>query len=755
MIVNTDQPALRPSRDADQAARWTRWLVGLQLAAACLIVLSIALPLLTGKLYVVGDLLYYHLPTRKFYAECLKRGVSPLWWPNVHCGYYLHGEGQVGMFHPLHWLLYRTLPLTTALNLEVVLSYPVAAAGMFALLRRRELPNVAAVFGAVLFAFSGFMVLRLGHVNMVAVMAHLPWLLWTIDVVLADDRARRVAWGRLLFVGVLASMMLLGHPQAVWLCAIISLFYAAILVAARPSVRRVVELTACVALGLLIGSVQWWPSWEMVATSHREGATTEFRSEYSLHPVNLLQYVAPYLFHTRVLHDEVSDNNTHELALYAGAVVPVLVIWALVRFRELRPWRTMLVGALALAALGLLLAFGKHLPPLHALVLRLPIAGLFRCPARYAVLAYFGLAIVSAVAFADLVGVAWSKRKQPWRGISLLFAAPLASALIFAWAVWMAPESKGDGVTWRVESMGAGLAGVGLSVCAAALVIAAARGVKFALAALVLLVAADLCWYGVSHTRVAAPQSFDQILDAVARVPHDAQQRLATVPQLNLATLRNERLFQGYTALVPRRALLNDPNWLLHHLTLVLRLAAVDVLDYQGQLVPVPDTFPRARLVSVAQPTEDPKQDLLTIDPAVVALVDRPVKLDGGTHGTARIVSEQPGRISIDTQAPCRQLLVISESWHRGWHAKVNRVPAQVIRTYGDFMGCEVPAGMAQVELRFLPRSLQIARWLAAGAICATAVWLGISRWLGRGHENNPKMDNAKYHSLNPRVAPR
>ncbi|MHC4714716.1 MAG: hypothetical protein ACYTAN_15850, partial [Planctomycetota bacterium] len=63
-------------------------------------------------------------------ADCLKRGTDFNWLPNIHCGFYLQGEGQAGMYHPLHLLLYRALPFTAAFNLELFLSYPLMLWGM-------------------------------------------------------------------------------------------------------------------------------------------------------------------------------------------------------------------------------------------------------------------------------------------------------------------------------------------------------------------------------------------------------------------------------------------------------------------------------------------------------------------------------------------------------------------------------------------------------------------------------------------------
>src|SRR5262245_24715914 len=185
----------------------------------------LAIPLFLGQVYVTDDLGIGHLTMRTFYAHSLGQRESFIWWPNVFCGYYLHGEGQAGMYHPLHLLLYSLLPLATAFNLELLLTYPFLLAGTFLFLRRCEFRRDAAIFGALLFTFSGFSFLHFVHPNMVSVIAHLPWLLLAIDVVMCDSGTRRVAFAK-LGVGLLTvSQLLLGHPQAVWISAVIELSY--------------------------------------------------------------------------------------------------------------------------------------------------------------------------------------------------------------------------------------------------------------------------------------------------------------------------------------------------------------------------------------------------------------------------------------------------------------------------------------------------------------------------------------------------
>ena len=60
-------------------------------------------------MFTLDDLGAYHIPMQYLYAAALHRGETLLWTPSVFAGYYVFGEGQVGMAHPWHLLLYRLL----------------------------------------------------------------------------------------------------------------------------------------------------------------------------------------------------------------------------------------------------------------------------------------------------------------------------------------------------------------------------------------------------------------------------------------------------------------------------------------------------------------------------------------------------------------------------------------------------------------------------------------------------------------------
>src|SRR5262249_23128686 len=135
---------------------------------------------------------------------------------------YLFGEGQVGMAHPWHLLLYRFLPLNVAFNLEIVSNYVVMFAGVGLLLKRLRLSTESRWFGAMVFTFSGYNVFHLIHVNIVAAVAHSPWILLLADsLAKAPDRKLSAR----LFIGltlVVASQILVGHNQQVWFTLLIA-----------------------------------------------------------------------------------------------------------------------------------------------------------------------------------------------------------------------------------------------------------------------------------------------------------------------------------------------------------------------------------------------------------------------------------------------------------------------------------------------------------------------------------------------------
>ena len=349
------RPCAPEAAEAVCRARDT-WLFVAAVVSAAAVLAVMAWPMVHGRLYTMNDLAHYHLPMRAYYAKCLAEGLDFNWIPNIHCGYYLQGDGQVGMYHPLHRLLYSHLSLTAAFNIELFLSYPLMLGGMYFFLRRWKLGRGASAFGALAFAFSGFNLMHFMHMQAVAIVAHIPWFLFAADAALRGGRRTAIA-ANLAVALIVASAALLGYPQYLWFMLVTGALYALLVVTLWTRASRGGWLASAVVAGLLIGAVQIMPTYDLLA-ARRPGAKVHSPFSVMLAPANLVQLVAPFLFEGRVVSTEKSVM-TQERALYDGA--GVLVLFLLTASGALRAGdkRRLAVGACVLTALGFLLAMGR------------------------------------------------------------------------------------------------------------------------------------------------------------------------------------------------------------------------------------------------------------------------------------------------------------------------------------------------------------------------------------------------------------
>ncbi len=223
------------------------------------------------------------------------------------------------MFHSAPPALLR-LPLNSH-SPRVVGSYPFLFAGTYLFLRRRLQRRDAALFGGLLFTFCSFNLLHFIHVNAIAVVAHLPWLLWAMDVMLLDANRRRVVMAQVGVALLTGSQILLGYPQYVWFSLLAEAAYLLFICLDRQHpidgrciersviFRRCAGWTLAKVAGLLIGGIQLVPTVDVLQDSVRHSVNADYTNWGSLHPLNLVQLVAPYLFITRVLpkhHDWAS-----------------------------------------------------------------------------------------------------------------------------------------------------------------------------------------------------------------------------------------------------------------------------------------------------------------------------------------------------------------------------------------------------------------------------------------------------------------
>ena len=680
----------------DRGNRLVAWAV-----AVCSLALFLPLtwPLVTGRVFVFDDLGHYHVPLRHLYQEALRNGDSLLWTPSLLSGFYLHGEGQIGMLHPSHLLLYGILPLQAAFNLEFVASYAAAFGGMYWLLRRLRFTPVGALLGAMLFAFSGFLVMHHPHVNAVAVTAHLPWLLACIDLLITADGRRERATGYAGIALVLASALLLGFPQGVWWIFLAASAFLLLRVVETRRWSRLVPCALAVATGFLLGGIQVLPTLDVAAGSVRALLPRSFSLTFSLHPWNIVQLWSPYFFADRA-YSGTDFLHVHEFAIYSGTLLTLAPLWLWIRRRALTARRTLIVSTAAFAGLMFVLVLGQY-GYLGIPLTYLPRVGSLRAPARYIVLVQFALAILAAIAVEDLVTLAGNGVKadapvlRP-ADVALLCSAALLSVLTTLLLNTHLVRVRAD---LPVGPVGHAAIGTGVVVAVTMAFLLAARGVRWGVPLLIVLTAADLGASGFGYVYRDAPNTIASLSRGLPDVTHARIIVGFEDYWQDRPVLKGFKVIGGYVGLYPN---VNYSSAEFRQLA-----GAQWNLETDGTLTKLPwKAAPRARLMRDPQAALVPPGDL----------------------GSARVLDDRPGRLVVKTSAPGRRLLATSERFHEGWMATVDGNPGTRVAVDG-FVGGIVEPGTHEVEFRFWPRSFVLGSLMtAAGGILLALGTIVIAR---------------------------
>ncbi len=335
----------------------------------------------------------------------------------------------------------------------------------------------------------------------------------------------------------------------------------------------------------------------------------------------------------------------------------------------------------------------------------------------------FALGVASAIAFADLSKLAQRRARVSWHQLGLLALFPAASIGAAGFAFWL--HTQGDAIIPLIDRMSRFvaapshiLAGPILVSVATALVIAAGRGIRIALIGILLFNIVDQGVYGVSYVWRIWPTEIQAYIDAQPLPPERTPHRIHSK---NVALImKGVRLADGYAGFNPKR-MLDDfsagrlqaagAEWIQVEEGVSPEFDAL--VDRGVAWLPARKPVARARMVSQVLQSLDPRTHIDTIQIESTALVDEAIDIEPGPAGMAVIVDERPGMIKMETTASTRQLLVLSESYHRGWRAEVDGEPCPVLRVYGDFMGCVVAAGQHVVTFHFQPLSLRLGGWLS------------------------------------------
>ena len=89
---------------------------------------------------------------------------------------------------------------------------------------------------------------------------------------------------------------------------------------------------------------------------------------------------------------------------------------------------------------------------------------------------------------------------------------------------------------------------------------------------------------------------------------------------------------------------------------------------------------------------------------------------------SAVIEANHHTRVNIRTNSDTSAVLVLSDSWHPNWRARIDGVETPVGMVNMAFRGVVVPPGMHRVEFRYRPRTLTLGLWVGFATLVGTGL---------------------------------
>lgn len=743
-------------------ARRELWAVGL-LAVLILLywkVRIIDIAQYDTPLFYSADMYNQHYPMTEYGFASLRAGRIPLWNPYQMCGEpFLATAPYVGLFYPLN-ASYLFLDVGLGTEVTLIIHMLLGAIGMWSLLRHFGVGRLGALCSAVTFVWSGWLIFNVNQQSLYDGMAWMPLTALLVDLVAVGS-----PWARLGLIVAVGCQVLQGGGEVF----VHSMYAAAFFGVARliqtawqgravMALRYAVALVACVGVGVLLGAVQLLPTAELLRLSARAPGALSYE-QISGGAITLLEFVRGSLEIPRFLQ------------LVPIVTLGALPIVAAVLVLGYRKQRLLCMCALAVATVGLLLAFGG---PLFRLYYASPIGRVFRRPIKFLDLYTFGQAVLAGAAISRLESWVTLPRRRLWLDPAWLGALGLGSA-----AVWWAAT-----YLERPSPYVPGLL--------ALMVLFGVLGSRWRRAALLGVCALQVAaLFFVTGTRDVRPWQQPEVFRRYDRVLESLRQRAGyyrsyvygLTPQ-NLKVVKwwiagkrlRNRVFQTteYEALVAGRystffdyvaprlqktpfigayALGVSARWRLMDLTstkyfLAYRGEPPDAfLRLSGSILRGPKfrliwdgvirgyekedgVLPRAYFAAGARVVSDPEQVLAQLDdprfdPHREVILEEqprtPVVATNATVSRADIVGYEAERVTLTVTTNAPGFLVLSDLFYPGWAAFVDELEVPIYRANYLFRAVQLEPGSWVVRFEYRPASFRL------GIMTTTATALAIT----------------------------
>jgi hypothetical protein len=704
-----------------------------------------------------ADLFGNYLPDFRYWRSSLFRGEFPLWDPYEFCGVPSFAMMEHGPLYPLSAIyLFGKVNNAHLVSWLVHVSLGCVFYWIYLTKSLRVRP-VAAAFGAVVFAFSGWAMARGMHFpDEFRSTVYLPLVFFFVDQVI---ERRTAGWCAGLSFA-LALQFLAGETELAIRTGQFLVPYVLMRLyqrrqagdAMRTLSHGVAWLTGAAVLSALLVSVQMLPTLEMSS----QGIRTVGGMSYG-------RAVQGAVTRAPELLGYIAGNSQEGNMFFVGLIPIVFAVYAL-RTRSAEAWYFFVAGLLSF---GLMLGDGS---PLYWIYFHIPGGNLFRFPDRFQVFFLFSCVMLSALGLNRLFDDAESPidatkrlRDRTWHCVALLVVF-LAGAI-----VW-------ENITSAFEAL---IAVFTLGALCVAIVGWRVTNSRIWQGAAVVTLFGGACLVQIlffNFRPLNSPPDLD-LLGAPKEVLAFLRERLEPTDRVYVDySLRDRRrtpkfgpqaqmlCINGFTPFTPRRfwelvgehqvaELRKPPLYRGEPLELIplgllgglsLHDGAKDVLDMLSvryiAIGPGNTLFgPPGAKVSLEWPGLKEvfryawyeEEEIRVFEnenawPRSFVMPDREITTpDALKHAIeaahpARIVEYSPTRIQIEAPASAAGTLVLNDIFYPGWHAYVDGQEATIEAVAGVFRGVRVSGNNSIVEFHYAPISVRAGAILSSiGLVCA------------------------------------
>ena len=331
-----------------------------------------------------SDISDFNFPVKTILSENLKKNQLPLWNKNMATGYPIYAESQIGTWYLPNLLLFKFLPPWLAFNINFITTFIIAAFGMYFYLLYLKRSISVAFYGGLIFAFSGFFMGHISHLNMIQAASLFPWTVIFVKKYLSKPTIKLLTIGTI----VLSQQLFAGHLQITFLTGLyifLGTFAELIDGNYKKWIRENILLVFIFFTAFFLSAVQMLPSLELHSLSVRSGTFTyALVVFFSLFPQHLLTIFHPFILGqpinaSYIFHFMGSGNIFWENNLSVGFATGILVLLSAKFLGDRKVRLLWFMGIIWMLAM-----FGKY-SPLY-FIYTIPPFSLFTTPARFSFL---------------------------------------------------------------------------------------------------------------------------------------------------------------------------------------------------------------------------------------------------------------------------------------------------------------------------------------------------------------------------------